>query len=300
MTNPLLDSTGLPAFARIRPEHIEPAIDVCLADCRAEIERLTREVSVPTWESFVEPLDEVDDCLSRAWSPVGHLNWGAQQRRAACAYNACLPKLSDYGTEIGQNERLYSAPIRPWRPQEHLNPVQRKCWRTPSSDFHLSGVDLPPTRRRASRRSASASRRLTSRYLRQPAGRHPRLEQADRRRVPSGRAARIGPRPGTPDRRAARRERGGSSPWTCLPTCRCMTYADDRELRASSTRPTPPAPRRGPHAGQWDNGPVMERILALRHELAGLLGFRQLCGALPGPQDGPLAGGGAGFLTTWR
>ena len=93
MSNPLLEQTGLPAFSRITPEHVEPAIDHLLAD----------------WSSLVEPIEEWDEQLNRAWSPVSHLNAVVNSDDLRAAYNACLPKLSDYATEMGHNEKLFAA-----------------------------------------------------------------------------------------------------------------------------------------------------------------------------------------------
>jgi oligopeptidase A len=273
MTNPLLDSTGLPAFARIRPEHIEPAIDVCLADCRAEIERLTREVSVPTWESFVEPLDEVDDRLSRAWSPVGHLNGVLNSDELRAAYNACLPKLSDYGTEVGQNEDLFRG-YQAVAAQEHLNPAQRKLLENALRDFHLSGVDLPADKKARYKAISQELSQLTTKYsenLLDATNAWSKLVEDESRLAGLPESAL-----GLARQNAEQRGRSGGWLFTLdLPSYMpVMTYADDRDLRfelyeAYGTR----ASDQGPHAGQWDNTETMERILALRHELAGLLGF---------------------------
>ena len=108
MDNPLLETDGLPSFSRIAPEQVEPAVDQLLAACRARIEQLTSRTDVPTWDSFVEPLEEIDDRLSRAWSPVGHLNSVMNSDELRVAYNACLPKLSEYGTE----SRAEPGPVR--------------------------------------------------------------------------------------------------------------------------------------------------------------------------------------------
>ena len=272
MTNPLLETSGLPAFSTIRPEHVEPAIDACLDACRAEIARLTQEVTVPTWERFVEPLDEVDDRLSRVWSPVGHLNGVMNSDALRAAYNACLPKLSDYGTEVGQNEDLFRA-YQAVAAQEHLDAAQRKLLENVLRDFHLSGVDLPAEQKARYKTISQELSRLTTKYsenLLDATNAWSLLIEDDSRLA------------GLPESALglARQnaEQRGQSGWLFtldLPSYMpVMTYADDRALRfelyqAYGTR----ASDQGPHAGQWDNGEVMERILALRHELAQLLGF---------------------------
>ena len=272
MSNPLLDQAGLPAFNLIRPEHVEPAVDARLAECREAIERLTREVEVPTWENFVEPLDEVDDRLNRTWSPVGHLNGVLNSEALRAAYNACLPKLSEYGTEVGQNEALFRA-YRAVAAQEHLDAAQRKLLENALRDFHLSGVDLPPEKKARYKAISQELSQLTSRYSENV------LDATNAWSKHIEDPARL---VGLPEAALAlarqNAERQGLDGWLFtldmpyyLPV---MTYAEDRELRfefyqAFGTR----ASDQGPHAGQWDNTELMERILALRHELAQLLGF---------------------------
>src|SRR3569833_1640328 len=109
MTNPLLDMRGLPPFSLIRPEHIDHAIDQVLTDNRAAVVRLLDAQQHYTWANLVAPLEELGDRLRRIWSPVGHMNEVINSSELRAAYNACLPKLSEYATELGQNERLYQA-----------------------------------------------------------------------------------------------------------------------------------------------------------------------------------------------
>src|SRR5690348_8968004 len=109
MTNPLLSQTKLPAFRQIKPVHIEPALDQILADNRAQIAQLLRNKSAYTWENLVQPFEDLNDRLNQMWSPVGHMNAVVNSAELRAAYNACLPKLSEYSTELGQNEQLYAA-----------------------------------------------------------------------------------------------------------------------------------------------------------------------------------------------
>jgi oligopeptidase A len=271
--NPLLDNPGLPAFASIRPEHVEPAIDARLTACRAEIERLARGPAIPTWEGFVEPLEELDDSLNRTWSPVGHLNAVTNGEALRAAYNACLPKLSDYATEVGQNEALFRG-YRAVASLEHLDQAQRKLVTNALRDFHLSGVDLPADKKARFKEIALGLSQLASRYSENL------LDATDAwsRLVPD-RAALAGlPESALALARQSAEQRGHPSGWLLtldLPSyLPVMTYADDRGLRrevyeAYGTR----ASDRGPQAGRWDNGETMEQILALRHEAARLLGF---------------------------
>lgn len=272
MDNPLLQTDGLPSFSRIRPEHVEPAIDHLIAQCKARIEELTSHSDVPTWENFIEPLEEADDRLNRAWSPVGHLNSVMNSDELRAAYNACLPKLSEYGTEVGQNLALFEG-YRAVASQEHLDAAQRKLLENGLRDFHLSGVDLPEDKKARYKEISRELSKLTSKYEENL------LDATNAWSKPIGDESALA---GLPDSakdlaNQTAQERGQEG-WlltldfpSYLPV---MTYADDRALRrevyeAFCTR----ASDQGPHAGEWDNSENMERILALRHELAGLLGF---------------------------
>jgi oligopeptidase A len=272
MDNPLFEMTGLPPFSRIRPEHVEPAVDQVLAECRAGIAELTGGSELPTWERFVEPLEELDDRLTRIWSPVGHLNAVMNSDELRQAYNACLPKLSAYGTEVGQNRALFEG-YRAVAAEEHLDGAQRKLLENALRDFHLSGVDLPEGKKTRFKEISQELSQLTSRY-------EENLLDATNAwsKVVTDEQALAGlPESAKALARQAAEQRGETGLVLTLdfPSyLPVMTYADDRELRrevyeAYSTR----ASDQGPHAGQWDNTEVMERILALRHELARLLGL---------------------------
>jgi len=272
MSNPLLDHVGLPAFARILPEHVEPALDARLAACRTEIARLTTAVPVPTWENFVEALEEMDDTLSRTWSPIGHLNGVMNSDALRAAYNACLPKLSDYGTEVGQNEDLFRG-YQAVAAQEHLDSTQRKLVENALRDFHLSGVDLPADKKARYKAISQELSQLTSKYsenLLDATNAWTKLitDPAQLAGLPESAL-------GLARQNAQQRDQEGWLLTLDMPSyIPVLTYADHRDLRfevyqAYSTR----ASDQGPHAGQWDNGAAMERILALRHELAQLLGF---------------------------
>src|SRR6185436_4281888 len=108
MDNPLLDFSGLPRFSSIEPAHIGPAVDALIAAGRATIERLAADPAPPTWENFIEPLDDVNERLARAWSQVGHLNAVVNTPALRDAYNGALPKVTQYFTEQGQDQRLHA------------------------------------------------------------------------------------------------------------------------------------------------------------------------------------------------
>jgi oligopeptidase A len=273
--NPLLDLSGLPHFSAIRAEHVEPAVDATLAANRAAIERLLADVRELAWDSFVQPIEDMNERLGRLWSPVSHLNAVMNNEALRAAYNNCLPKLSDYGTELKQDERLYRAyKAVAARPDfAALTPAQKKIIDNILRDFRLSGAELNATDKKRFKDIEQELSTLQSKFEENvlDATNAWELFISDEQQLA-----------GLPEsaRAAARQaaERDGQSGWkltlhmpSFLPV---MMYADNRELRrqiyeASATR----ASELGPHAGRWDNGASMQQILALRAEKAKLLGF---------------------------
>ncbi|HYP66422.1 MAG TPA: hypothetical protein VEQ14_08790, partial [Steroidobacteraceae bacterium] len=147
MDNPLLDRDALPPFTRIRPEHVEPAVREQLSENRARIGELTT-LAAPTFATVVEPLEELHHRIARTWSPVSHLNAVVNSEALRAGYNACLPLLSAYQTDLAQSEPLYRA-YRTIAEQEGaaLGPVQRRVIEHAVRDFRLAGVGLPPERK---------------------------------------------------------------------------------------------------------------------------------------------------------
>ena len=108
-TNPLLETHELPPFAEIRAEHVEPAVETLLGESREAIDRLADQAAAapPSWENFAAPLEAVNDRLTKAWSPISHLNGTMNSPELREAYQACLEKLSAFGTWVGQHEGLF-------------------------------------------------------------------------------------------------------------------------------------------------------------------------------------------------
>ena len=272
MDNPLLKLNGLPPFSHIRPEQVEPAVDSLLAACRARIEELTQRANPPTWENFVEPLEEANERLDRAWSPVSHLNAVMNNDALRAAYNACLPKLSEYVTEVGQNRALFEG-FQAIAERGHLNPSQQKLLENALRDFRLAGVGLVPDRQARYKEISRELAALTSRYEENLLD----AVNAWSKRI-TDRSALAGlPASALALAQQTAADRGEEG-WVLtldLPSyLPVMTYADDRGLRrevyqAYYTR----ASDQDPHTGEWDNTEIMDRILALRHEQATLLDF---------------------------
>jgi oligopeptidase A len=274
MQNPLLADQSLPAFTSIRPEHVEPAIRELLSANRARIEELA-QLSDPSFATLVEPLEELDHRVSRTWSPVSHLNAVLNSEPLRTSYNACLPLLSAYHTDLAQNEALYKAYRAIRERDEHvLGPVERRVVENTLRDFHLAGVGLDTERKQRFKNVLLELTQLQSKFEENVldatnAWSHHITDAAElaglnESIVEQGRS------------RAHAERREGWVLTLDQPTyVAVVTDAESPTLRrafyeAWSTR----ASDQGPSAGRWDNTQVMEDILSRRHEAAQLLGFK--------------------------
>jgi oligopeptidase A len=274
--NPLLQAFDLPPYSAIRPEHVEPAVDQVLADNRAALERiLASQGGAPDWNGLVLALDELHERLSRTWSPVSHLNVVCNSAELRAAYEACLPKLSQYWTELGQNRALYDAwhALAASPAAAGFAVAQQTIVKHTLRDFHLSGIDLPAEQQQRYGAIQMRLSELSSRFSNQ---------LLDATQAWTKHLADEAQLAGLPDSARAQMQQAaqakGLDGWLVtleFPSYYAvMTYADDRALReevytAYATR----ASEQGPNAGQHDNGPLMAEILDLRQELAELLGF---------------------------
>jgi len=140
--NPLLQNHELPPFSSIRPEHVEPAVRKVLDENRAKLQQLL-DSGANTWDTLVVPLEEMQHRLSRTWSPVGHMNGVVNSDELRAAYNACLPLLTAWNTDLGQNDKLYRAYAAVLENEgSRLSAGQRKLLENALRDFRLAGVAL--------------------------------------------------------------------------------------------------------------------------------------------------------------
>ena len=275
MTNPVADTSGLPRFSEIRPEHVEPAIDALLAESRQAIEELLARHNDYTWSNLVAPLEAIQERLHKAWSPVSHLNAVVNSDALREAYNACVPKLTAFETEIAQDERLYRAyrQVRERADFAELTPAQQRSVDNALRDFQLAGVALDQADKDRFAQIAERLSELSSRFSDNllDATHAWSLDLTDAARVSGLPESALGVM-----RQNA--ESAGIDGWRVsldMPVVQAiLTYADDRELRyqvyeAFTTR----ASEVGPNAGDYDNGPIMDEIMALRCEQAKLLGY---------------------------
>lgn len=275
MTNPLLTPFSLPPFSAIRPEDIVPAVQSALADCRAAVERVVAQPGPFTWDNLCQPLAESDDRLSRIWSPIGHLNSVKNSPELRAAYEQALPLLSEYGTWVGQHEGLYQAyrSLKEGAAFEALSVPQRKAVDNALRDFEMSGIGLSADKQQRYGEIVARLSELGSTYsnnvLDATMGWSKLItDEAELSGLPESALAQA-------QAMAQAKEQDGWLLTLDMPSyLPVLTYADNRALReemyrAFATR----ASDQGPNAGKWDNSEVMAETLALRHELAQLLGF---------------------------
>ena len=205
MSNPLLKNLTLPAFGRIRPEHIEPAVDQLLEEHRGLLKSLLEKPGEHTWETLFQPLEEKNDQLQRAWSAVRHLHSVADNEALRRAYNACVPKMSDHDTELGQNEDLFRAckSLAEGEQYTRLDVSRKKIIDNALRDSHLSGIDLEQTEKDRYRELQQKLSQLQDTLRGKPAGRHPRLDPAGHGQSAARRPAGYGCGTGGADRAPA-------------------------------------------------------------------------------------------------
>jgi oligopeptidase A len=281
--NPLLvparGAETLPRYDAIGPEHAEPAIDRVLADNRAALEALLgalhTSAEAPSWATLVEPLADLEERLARVWGPIGHLFGVSATAAWRAAYAACLPKVTQYQIDVSQDVRLYKAyeKLAAGAAFARLPEARQKIVRDALRDFRLSGIALEGEPRA---RFGAVVRRLSELGAKFQENvidsvKAWRKEVSDEARLAGM----------TAHGKALARERAqeaglpGFLLTMDLPGYDAVArYADDRDLRrevyeAFATR----ASDRGPLAGRFDNGPLVEETLALRYELARLLGY---------------------------
>ncbi|MDP9084960.1 MAG: M3 family metallopeptidase [Pseudomonadota bacterium] len=274
MTNPLLELESLPAFDRIEAKHARPALDAVLKENRARLAELTAQPQ-PTFASLVVPVEELSYRLSRVWSPIGHLNAVANSADMREAFNECLPLLTAYSSELGQNTALQAGYAHVLSHEGNsLDPSQRKVVDNALRDFKLAGVDLQPLEKSRYREVAQRLAQLSTKFSE---------NVLDAGRAYTRRVTHSSELAGLPanavDRAAADAREADQTGWLFKldqPTyTTILSSAESPQLRcdiyqAWVTR----ASELGPSAGQFDNNPVIAEILPLRHELAQLAGFK--------------------------
>jgi oligopeptidase A len=269
--NPLLDFSGLPRFAEIKPEHVTPAVDLLLSDGRSTVTAVQNAPA--TWEAFVAPLEDANERIGRAWGQVSHLHAVMDNPELREVYNANLPKITKYWTELGQNQQLFEKykALRGSSEFETLSGARKKIVENALRDFRLGGAELPPEKKKRYAEIQEELSKLGAKFSENLLD----ATNAFSIFLTKDQTAGIPEDVLEGAREAAQKE--GKDGWkftlhmpSYLPV---MQYADDRALRekmyhASSTR----ASEFG--KPEWDNAPLIAKIVPLRRELAQLLGYR--------------------------
>ncbi|MGR5305588.1 oligopeptidase A [Vibrio mediterranei] len=275
MANPLLTFTDLPPFSQIKPEHVKPAVEQAIEACRAKIDEVLEGNTNPTWDNVVAPIEQIDDKLSRLWSPVSHMNSVMNSDELREAYESCLPILSEYGTWVGQHKGLYEAykAIKASDAFNTLSQAQQKTIKDSLRDFELSGIGLPSDEQHRygeiSKRMSELGSQFSNNVLDATMGWTKHItDEKELTGMPESALA-------AAKAAAEAKELEGYLLTLDIPSyLPVLTYCDNQELRkelyeAYVTR----ASDRGPNAGKWDNTEIIAEQLKLRHEIARLLGF---------------------------
>ena len=276
-TSPLLELSGLPRFDTILPAHVEPAVRSLLDALHSTIERLQDDPATPTWASFVEPIENEGERLGRAWGIAAHMHSVMDTPEWREAYNTMLPEVTRFYAELGQNLKLFEKykAIRNGAEFATLSPARQRIIDNELRGFRLSGAELSdeqkPRFQAIQEELASLGAKFSENVLDATnAFAHVVTDQAELAGLPDDVIA------------AAREsaEKAGVEGWkfglkmpSYLPV---MQYADSRSLRetfyrAYSTRAA--EIDNGFSKPEWDNGPLIGKLLALRTEEAKMLGY---------------------------
>ncbi len=271
--NPLLDFSGLPRFDAVQPEHVTPAIRQLLEENRALIERLVADETAATWDAFVQPMLDAGERLSRAWGIVGHLHSVNDVPPWREAYNAMLPEVSSFYADLGQNLALFARykALAAGSEFPTLSPARRRIIENELRDFRLSGAELPEDKKprfKEIQEELSALGAKFSENLLDATNAHAEWieNEADLAGLPD-------------DAKAAAKaaaEKDGKQGWkftlhapSYIPV---LQFCDNRELRARMYRAS--ATRASEFGkAELNNGPLIDRLLALRDEEAKMLGY---------------------------
>jgi len=268
--NPLVDFSGLPRFAEIAPGHVAPAIDELLAQGRAAVAAVTN--APPTWEAFVAPLEDANEKIGRAWGQVSHLHAVMDSPALREAYNANLQKITQYWTELGQNEALFAKykELRKARDFSALSGARKKIIENAIRDFRLSGAELAADKKARFAAIQEELAKLSAKFSENVLD----ATNAFSITVPTERTSGIPEDVLHAAREAAQKDGKEGFKFTLhapsyMPV---MQYADDRALRETLYRESA---TRASEFGkpEWDNTANIARIVELRRELASLLGY---------------------------
>jgi oligopeptidase A len=278
-TNPLLDFTDLPRFDTLQPAHVKPAIESLLAAARALVEQLTADSTPATWNDFAEPLASGLEPLGRAWGVVGHMHSVNDLPAWRAAYNDMLPEVSRFYAELGQNLTIFNKykALRSSAEFDTLSSAKKRVVDNEMRDFRLSGAELPEDQKPRFQAIMEEISQLSAKF-------------SENLLDATNAFAEVITDPallaGLPDdaleaaKAAAAAARAGVDGWRFslhAPSYGpLMQYADNRPLRARFYRAYATRAAEftdGSNQPEWDNTPLIKRMLELRIEDAQMLGF---------------------------
>lgn len=270
--NPLLDLAGLPRFDEIRPVHVMPAVTRLLADADAALQDVTAPTYPATWEAMSSRLDVATERLSRAWGAVSHLNAVADTPELRAAYNEALPRVTEFWTRLGSDERLYAkykamdvAALNTERAQAHRNAMR---------GFVLGGAELQGEAKQRfawlQERQAELAQKFSENALDATDAFSLFVSTEDLAGVPAD----------VQQATAAAAQAEGRTGHKLTLKMPCylpvMQFARSSGLREQLYRAyvTRASDQAAGESTRYDNSAIMAELLALRHEEARLLGYR--------------------------
>ncbi|CAN8139558.1 oligopeptidase A [uncultured Thiomicrorhabdus sp.] len=276
MSNPFFDLDGFPRFDLFKVEDIAPAMEQLLAQSRAEIERLVAMPEAPTWQNFIEPLEQVDNTFERVWGPMGHLDAVKNSDEWHEAYSECIGLVTAYSTEVGQNAGLYAKFNALANSDEFdgYSLAQKKVIENALRNFRLSGIALPQAEQKQFKEYSEKLSKLSSQFGNNVLKATPSWSKiiTDEQQLAGLPESAMGLLA-----QLAQQKNQPQGSWCVtldFPSyIAVITHADNRELReevyrAFSTRASDQADNK-----EFDNSDLIEEIRALRHQKAQVLGF---------------------------
>ena len=270
--NPLYHPPAAPDFARIQPEHID-AIFAIIEENRAETERLAT-LTVPTWDTLMQPLERMANRLSKAVSPISHLHGVQSSDEWRAAYEKILPELAAYGTDLAQHNGLYQAvrALQAGDEYPRLSAAQQKVIDDSLESFERHGVALPDDAKAEFRANSQRLTELASRFSNNV------LDATNAWQLPLADDARLSGLPEAIKPLLADLARQRDMDGYCLTldapvVIPVLTYADDRELRETVYRAYNARASELADDGQYDNAAIIEETMRLRARQAEILGY---------------------------
>jgi oligopeptidase A len=274
MNNPVLNRKSLPLFDQIQPDHISPAIESMLKEANALIESLKKMSSTVSWGNFVEPIEIISEKISRAWGQIEHLNAVVNSDNLRKAYNDNLIKLTEFYTNLSQDESLYNKyqSLKDSEAFKSLTSSQKRIIDNVLRDFKLGGAELNETDKKKFKTIQEKLAKLSTQFEENI------LDATNEFSIFVDHLDELAGIPEENIKKAyaeAKEDKKEGYKFTLhfpsyLPV---MQYADSRSLReklylAYATRASELA------SAKFDNTKLIEEILALRYESSKLLGFK--------------------------